>query len=84
MKKILPVVNLIAFILMIYVNYLSGVGKINDISAGGVSAEYPTLFTPAGFTFSMFSLTTWMPSGEALSILLITSTSEVRNTTSPG
>jgi hypothetical protein len=41
---------------MIYVNYLSGTGKINDISAGGVSALYPTLFTPTGFTFSIWGL----------------------------
>jgi hypothetical protein len=41
---------------MIYVNYLSGTGAINDISAGGVSAKYPTLFTPAGFTFSIWGL----------------------------
>lgn len=56
MKKILSIINLLAFILMIYVNYLSGTGKINDISAGGVSSQYPTLFTPAGFTFSIWGL----------------------------
>ena len=56
MKKNLSIMNLIAFILMIYVNYLSGIGKINDISAGGVSGQYPTLFTPAGFTFSIWGL----------------------------
>lgn len=56
MKKILSIVNLIVFILMIYVNYLSGTGKINDVSAGGVSSQYPTLFTPAGFTFSIWGL----------------------------
>jgi len=56
MKKNLSIMNLIAFILMIYVNYLSGIGKINNISAGGVSGQYPTLFTPAGFTFSIWGL----------------------------
>jgi hypothetical protein len=56
MKKILPFIVITAFLLMIYVNYLSGAGKINDISAGGVSGKYPTLFTPAGFTFSIWGL----------------------------
>jgi hypothetical protein len=56
MKKILPFIVISAFILMIYINYLSGAGKINDISAGGVSGNYFTLFTPAGFTFSIWGL----------------------------
>jgi len=56
MKKLLPLVTLIAFLLMIYVNYLSGIGEINNISAGGVSGKYPTLFTPAGFTFSIWGV----------------------------
>ena len=56
MKKTLPFIVITAFLLMIYVNYLSGAGKINDISAGGVSGKYPTLFTPAGFTFSIWGL----------------------------
>jgi hypothetical protein len=41
---------------MIYVNYSSGTGQINGISAGEVSANYPTLFTPAGYTFSIWGL----------------------------
>ena len=56
MKKILHLFVFPAFLLMIYINYLSGAGKINDISAGGVSGKYPTLFTPAGFTFSIWGL----------------------------
>ncbi len=56
MKKILPLIVISAFLSMIYVNYLSGAGRINDISAGGVSGKYPTLFTPAGFTFSIWGL----------------------------
>lgn len=56
MRIILSTLLFPAFILMIYVNYLSGIGAINDISAGGVSGKYPTLFTPAGFTFSIWGL----------------------------
>ena len=56
MKKILSIIVISAFSFMIYVNYLSGAGKINNISAGGVSGNYPTLFTPAGFTFSIWGI----------------------------
>ncbi|MGD9327465.1 MAG: tryptophan-rich sensory protein [Cyclobacteriaceae bacterium] len=56
MKKTLPFIVIPAFFIMIYINYLSGAGKINDISAGGVSDKYYTLFTPAGFTFSIWGL----------------------------
>jgi len=56
MKKISLIITLIAFLAMLYINYLSGVGKINNISAGGVSGLYPTFFTPAGFTFSIWGV----------------------------
>ena len=41
---------------MIYLNYLGGAGKINDISTGEVSGLYPNLFTPAGFTFIIWGV----------------------------
>ena len=56
MKKILAVVNLIVFSGMLYLNYLGGAGKINGIGTGEVSGMYPTLFTPAGFTFSIWGI----------------------------
>lgn len=56
MKRSIPFIALLFFFLMVYVNYLSGTGQINNISAGGVSGKYPTLFTPAGFTFSIWGL----------------------------
>ena len=56
MKKIIPFSTLIVFFIMIYINYKSGTGQINGLSAGEVSANYPTLFTPAGFTFSIWGL----------------------------
>ena len=46
----------VIFLVIMYVNYLSGVGKINNISAGGVSGLYPTYFTPAGYTFSIWGI----------------------------
>lgn len=48
--------NAAVFAGMIYLNYLGGTGQINDISTGEVSGLYPTLFTPAGITFSIWSI----------------------------
>lgn len=56
MKKIWAISNLIFFSVMLYFNYLAGAGKINDIGTGEVSALYPSLFTPAGFTFSIWGI----------------------------
>jgi len=56
MRRVLAVVNLFVFTGMIYINYLGGAGKINDISTGEVSALYPNLFTPAGYTFSIWGV----------------------------
>jgi len=56
MKKSISIIGLLLFIVMIYFNYLSGIGAINNISAGDVSNKYPTLFTPAGFTFSIWGI----------------------------
>lgn len=56
MKKFLTVFMAVSFGIMVYINFLSGTGRINGISAGGVSARYPTYFTPAGFTFSIWGI----------------------------
>ena len=56
MKKLLAVANLIVFVGMIYMNFLGGSGAINEISTVEVSGLYPTLFTPAGVTFSIWSV----------------------------
>ena len=56
MKKILSIVNIIVFGAMLYLNYMGGAGLINDINTGEVSNLYPTLFTPAGFTFSIWGI----------------------------
>ena len=47
---------LIAFAAMVVVNWLSVVGKINNISPAEVSAMYPTLVTPKGYTFSIWGI----------------------------
>ena len=48
--------NTIFFILTLVVNTLGGLGIINDMSQSDVSDKYFTLITPAGFTFSIWSV----------------------------
>jgi len=50
---------------MLLVNYLANALPINNVTTGGVSDLYPTLFTPAGFTFSIWGLIYFMLSGFA-------------------
>ena len=48
--------NLAAYSLMIVLNLLSNTLPINNQSMPEVSAKYPSLFTPAGFTFSIWGV----------------------------
>jgi hypothetical protein len=48
--------NIAAFLLVFSVNVLSNVLPINDQSMSEISAKYPSLFTPAGFTFSIWGV----------------------------
>ena len=53
----LVVINLIAFIPMIAVNGLAGSTTfLNGVTSGEVSDIYPTLITPAGFTFAIWGV----------------------------
>jgi hypothetical protein len=56
MNKILAILNILLFIGMLYLNYLGGIGELNGVSTGEVSGIYPNLFTPAGFTFAIWSI----------------------------
>lgn len=56
MNRLIALATLLVFFATIYVNYLAGTGGINDIGTGEVSGLYPTLFTPAGFTFAIWSV----------------------------
>ena len=49
-------INLGMLILTLGVNFLGGTGRINNLSQGEVSDMYNTLITPAGFTFSIWSV----------------------------
>ena len=48
--------NIVAFLLVILVNFLSNALPINGQSMTEISAKYPSLFTPAGFTFSIWGV----------------------------
>jgi hypothetical protein len=56
MKKVLQIGNGIAFILTIFINYLSNTGILNNTTIGEVSDSYNSLFTPAGYTFAIWGL----------------------------
>jgi hypothetical protein len=54
--KTLQILNIIGFVLMIAVNALANALPIAGKNTGEVSALYPSLFTPAGFTFSIWGV----------------------------
>jgi benzodiazapine receptor len=54
--KFLPAINSAAFVGVLTVNALANILPINGMNTGEVSALYPSLFTPAGFTFSIWSV----------------------------
>ena len=53
---LLLVLNSLTLAGTLLLNYLAGTGKINGQSIGAVSAQFPTLLTPAGYAFSIWSL----------------------------
>ena len=55
-KRKLQILNLLGFIGMVAVNYLANALPLNNLTTGEVSELYPNLFTPAGFTFSIWGL----------------------------
>ncbi|WP_417238853.1 tryptophan-rich sensory protein [Bizionia sp.] len=54
MNKTLQISNGIALVSTIIINYLSNTGKINNTTIGEVSKELNSLFTPAGYAFSIW------------------------------
>ena len=56
MQKTLSVVNIIALIITIILNYLSNTGIFNGNTMSTVSARYQNYFTPAGYAFSIWGL----------------------------
>ena len=56
MKKAIQALNIVAFIAMVYVNYLSNSLPINGKTPGQLSDDLPNLFVPAGITFSIWGV----------------------------
>jgi hypothetical protein len=55
-RKFLQISNIIALIITLIINGLSGIGIFNGKTVGEISDAYPNLFTPAGLTFSIWSV----------------------------
>lgn len=55
-QKVLKFLNAIAFLVMVAVNTLANVIPLNGMTTGAVSEQYPNLFTPAAYTFSVWGL----------------------------
>ncbi len=53
---ILSILNIIGFLGTIVVNVLANALPINNKTTGELSDQYPNLFVPAGFTFSIWGL----------------------------
>jgi hypothetical protein len=53
---LLKIFNVIAFIIMLRVNFLANSLPINGLTSGKVSDSYPNLFAPAGITFSIWGV----------------------------
>ncbi len=56
MKKYFPILNAVALVATIVINYLSNTGVFNGETMATISAKYQNLFTPAGFAFSIWGL----------------------------
>lgn len=54
--KTVQIVNIVAFVLVLTINILSNAIPFNGVTAGEVSDALPSYFTPAGYTFSIWSL----------------------------
>ncbi len=52
----LSLVNLLAFIAVVTVNYLSNALPLNGKTPGELSDQYPNLFVPAGLTFAIWGV----------------------------
>lgn len=56
MKKILQIGNGIAFVSVVFINYLSNTRLLNNTTIGEISDGLNSLFTPAGYAFSIWGL----------------------------
>ncbi|MFO7923730.1 MAG: tryptophan-rich sensory protein [Bacteroidales bacterium] len=52
----LKIVNVAAFAIMVFMNYLANALPLGGKTTGELSAQYPNLFVPAGITFSIWGI----------------------------
>ncbi|NYT13445.1 MAG: hypothetical protein GKC01_02915, partial [Candidatus Methanofastidiosa archaeon] len=55
-KSLFQILNILAVIGTLFVNYLSNALPLNGKTAGQLSDEIPNLFVPAGLTFSIWGV----------------------------
>jgi hypothetical protein len=55
-QRIRQILVIVATFGVIFVNYLAGTGYINNKTPEVISDEYPTLITPSGYAFAIWSL----------------------------
>ncbi len=55
-KSVLQVLNILVFLGVVAVNYAANAVPIGGVDTGEVADMYPNLFTPAGFTFSIWGV----------------------------
>jgi hypothetical protein len=56
LRKTLSILNLLGFLGMVFVNYLAVALPLNNKTTGELSDQYPNLFVPSGFTFSIWGV----------------------------
>ena len=56
MAKIQAIINSLSVVLVLFVNYYSQTGKLNNKTVGELSDQYQNLFTPAGYAFSIWGV----------------------------
>jgi len=56
LRKTLSILNLLGFLGTVFVNYLAVTLPLNNKTTGELSDQYPNLFVPAGFTFSIWGV----------------------------
>ncbi|HET8858965.1 hypothetical protein [Marivirga sp.] len=56
MKKLIGIINFVSVIAIVYWNYVVSTGAINGNKMGQLSDEINSLFTPAGYAFSIWGI----------------------------
>ena len=54
--KPIRIINLASFLVAVAINALANILPLNGQTTGDVSAQYPVLFTPAGYVFAIWGL----------------------------